>query len=428
MGKKKGSKNWNQLKNQKYKERVKNREVHETQNMMRGERGEVDKPIKERILAIFLALMIAGIGYVVGVFVVIGRHFYEHFKISGGTSFLDFDVSEVNVFTSGLFLWTGFVLLIAWLIVNYRMMVLWRSKNSMNDSTDINTHENDQHIALPEEMRRMYDWFPDAGAESSVQVSSMLSHVMLSNKGLKSIDVIQRYKEDVVIDGVIVEHKGDIMYDASGHIITKKMPIIDEEFGRDLFTASGIPLSEKEIRTPVDVRKIEYNELDDSGNRSDRDKLSYDTVADLINNDWTFLDHEVQRPAGAYLVDTAPVNTMVLAITRAGKGQTVIEPTIDMWTREKRKNNIVVNDPKGELLVKNYIPATIRGYEIVQFNLINPLNTDIYNPLGFAAESAREGNFTKAASYIENIGDIFFPREGADDPMWRARCCSQKIA
>lgn len=38
--------------------------------------------------------------------------------------------------------------------------------------------------------------------------------------------------------------------------------------------------------------------------------------------------------------------------------------------------------------------------------------------LGFAAESAREGDFTKAASYIENIGDIFFPKEGADDPMW----------
>ena len=89
-----------------------------------------------------------------------------------------------------------------------------------------------------------------------------------------------------------------------------------------------------------------------------------------------------------------------------------------MWTREKRQNNIVINDPKGELLVKFFVPATVRGYEVVQFNLINPLNTDIYNPLGFAAEAAREGDFTKAASYIENIGDIFFPKEGADDPMW----------
>lgn len=108
----------------------------------------------------------------------------------------------------------------------------------------------------------------------------------------------------------------------------------------------------------------------------------------------------------------------MLAITRAGKGQTVIEPTIDMWTREKRQNNIVINDPKGELLVMFYVPATVRGYEIVQFNLINVMKTDVYNPIGFAAEFARQGDFTKAASYVENIGDVFFPKDGADDPMW----------
>lgn len=59
--------------------------------------------------------------------------------------------------------------------------------------------------------------------------------------------------------------------------------------------------------------------------------------------------------------------------------QTVIEPTLDMWMREKRLNNVVINDPKGELLVKNYVRATVRGYQVVQFNLINAIKTDIYN-------------------------------------------------
>lgn len=59
--------------------------------------------------------------------------------------------------------------------------------------------------------------------------------------------------------------------------------------------------------------------------------------------------------------------------------QTVIEPTLDMWMREKRPNNMVINDPKGELLVKNYVRATVRGFQIVQFNLINAMKTDIYN-------------------------------------------------
>ena len=91
---------------------------------------------------------------------------------------------------------------------------------------------------------------------------------------------------------------------------------------------------------------------------------------------------------------------------------------IDMWLRQKRLDNMVVNDPKGELLVKKYVTATIRGMQVVQFNLINVMKTDIYNPLALAAESAREGDFTKCAMYIENIAEVFFPVDGADDPVW----------
>ena len=89
-----------------------------------------------------------------------------------------------------------------------------------------------------------------------------------------------------------------------------------------------------------------------------------------------------------------------------------------MWTREKRPNNMVINDPKGELLVKNYVKGTVRGFQIVQFNLINAMRTDIYNPLGLAADSAREGDFIKCAQYVENIAEVFFPVDGGDDPVW----------
>lgn len=98
--------------------------------------------------------------------------------------------------------------------------------------------------------------------------------------------------------------------------------------------------------------------------------------------------------------------------------QTVIEPTLDMWTRERRPNNMVINDPKGELLVKFYVRGTMRGFQIVQFNLINAMKTDIYNPLCLAADAAREGDFTKTAMYVENIADVFFPLDGGEDPVW----------
>lgn len=311
------------------------------------------------------------------------------------------------------------------------------AQNLERDVSDINQWHNDQHIALPEEVVRSYDWFPDVGAHSAVAPSSIVSHVMLENKGLKHVKLRQFADKDVYeevpakeptdmermlgMQGTpahkeLVVMKGEALSDANGNPVMRDVPMIDEKFGEDLWTASGIPEDRKyaSLRRRFDATKIPYN----PGGKN-RDRLGpYDTAADLINADWDLPDYEPQRPAGAYIVDTDPVNTMVLAITRAGKGQTYIEPMIDMWLREKRPNNIVINDPKGELLVKNYVRAARRGFQVVQFNLINPMKTDIYNPMAMASEAAREGDSTKCSLYVENIADVFFPTDGGDDPFW----------
>lgn len=310
----------------------------------------------------------------------------------------------------------GFVLgfLILFAIMYPIMMRNLEAQNLLEDVSDINQYTGDQHIALPEEIMRKFDWFPDVGAHSAVSVSSMISHVALQNKGIKSIELTQRAEQDILdADGDIEYLEGEILTDDDGEYISKTLPMFDKDFMEDLFDASELP-KDKKMRKYYDTTKIPYN----PGN-GNREKLKgYDSVADLINNDWEFPYYEVQRPGGAYIVDTAPVNTMVLAITRAGKGQTVIEPTLDMWTREKNLQNIVVNDPKGELLKKYYVPATYRGMQVVQFNLINSMNTDIYNPLVLASQSARESDFSKVAMYVNNIADVFFPVTGGDDPVW----------
>ena len=60
------------------------------------------------------------------------------------------------------------------------------------------------------------------------------------------------------------------------------------------------------LRKYYDATKIKYNP-----DGSNRDKLGkFETVADLINKDWQLPYYEPQRPAGAYIVDTAPVNTI----------------------------------------------------------------------------------------------------------------------
>ena len=318
-----------------------------------------------------------------------------------------------------LYNWPDFIgallgALLAFAIMYPLMMRNLAAQNLMNDTTDINQYQNDQHIALPEEIMRKFDWFPDVAAHCSVQPSSMISHVALQNKGIKKVSVSVRADKDILDEDGDVEYlKGEILLDDNDRPMMKTVPMFDSKFMEALFDASELP-NEKSLRKYYDATKIPYNPKN-----ANRDKLKgYDTVADMINGDWEIPYYETQRPGGAYLVDIDPVNTMVLAITRAGKGQTIIEPTIDMWTREKNNNNIVINDPKGELLQKFYVAGTYRGFQVVQFNLINSMNTDIYNPLMMAATAAREGDFTKVAMYVNNIAEVFFPVDGGDDPVW----------
>lgn len=293
-----------------------------------------------------------------------------------------------------------------------------KSQNLLSDTTDINQYHGDQHVMLPEELMEKFEPFPDAGVHSYVQPSSLISHTAIKNKGIKDIYVTKRYTKDTydAKTKALLGYKGAPMYDANGYLMREKKPMFDTKFMDDLFTASEDPRDDN-IRISYDANKIKYKP-ENVGDMKHWKKAGVKTVADLINADWEMPEYEVQRPGGVYWVDTAPVNTMVLAITRAGKGQTYIEPLIDMWTREKRPNNIVINDPKGELLQEFYVPGTYRGFQIVQFNLINSMNTDIYNPLILAAQAAQEGDFTKCSMYIENIGKTFFPLKGSDDPVW----------
>lgn len=205
-------------------------------------------------------------------------------------------------------LFFSFIVGVLFFVFLYQFMMRnLEAQNLMNDTADINQYQNDQHIALPEEIQRKFDWFPDVGAHSNVQFSSMISHMALSNKGLKKIKVAKRADKDILDEnGNIEYYKGEVLLDENGDVIYETKPFMDEKFMEALFDASGLP-KDKNMRKYYDTTKIPYNP-----DGSDRDKLGkFATVADLINEDWVYPSYETQRPAGAYIVDTAPVNTMV---------------------------------------------------------------------------------------------------------------------
>ena len=270
------------------------------------------------------------------------------------------------------------------LAIYFLLIMNLKSENLLADTGELNQYTNDQHIQTPLELleNQNFDLAPDAGAHHNHMVASIIAHVNFNNDGVKEIDGV---------------------------------PFFDYEFGEKLFdSAEVIP----ERRIYFSPNKIKYNPKNESRVRRTNDEKPYDTVADLINAEWDMPDYEPQLPAGAYVVDTNPVNTLLVAMTRAGKGQTYLEALIDLKSRQRVKKNLVINDPKGELLLKNYDRLTARGYIIMQFNLQIPMKTNIYNPLGLVADSVKDGDVSSGNESLNSISDVFFPVKGADDPMW----------
>lgn len=302
---------WEKLKNRAPGETIRNRDVYNDQQFERKRQGP-PKTMHSRIL--LNIVMTIFVFFVCWIFVSL---------CSKGFSGLIYTIMPGNADKGVSFGFTfgKFFICVVLSTIFYGVMYLilyqnFKAQNALEDNDEINTYANDQHIALPEEIQRQFDWFPDVGATSDIQVSSMISHMALSNKGLKKVDFARRVKEDIVDeDGDVVTYAGEVVRDDDGEVVYDTVDLIDTKFMNALYDASGLPKS-RELRKFYVAGEITYNP-----DGSNRDKLGkFATVADLINADWKLPYYEPQRPGGAYIVDTAPVNTMVLAITRAGKG------------------------------------------------------------------------------------------------------------
>lgn len=238
-------------------------------------------------------------------------------------------------------------------------------------------------LDVPEELPEKYDIVPDNKAHFDLNVTSLLSHIML--KQTHSI----RGKD------------GRVRF--------------DEKFGQSLFDVAHLPKTNPP-RIVYDAAKLNYNPNNKFGKSEGR------TVEDAINNYWHVPDCEdpnSQDPTGAYIVSTAPENTVLVSETRGGKGQKYIEIILDIWSRQDKKPNIVTTDLKMELLRMSLKTFTIRGYDVRSLNLLVDHKTDAINFIGYAVNSAIRGDITKMGEQVTNIADIYFPKGGSSqDPMW----------
>lgn len=196
----------------------------------------------------------------------------------------------------------------------FKLHAIWYNNNAPYSSDDLDEFEDDSYVRTMEHIAREFDAAPDAGLGFDGHVSSIVGHAMIDNKGIKKIDM-------PVFDPSV---PGQVKRDDKGNVVTKSMPMFDKDFGRVLYKFSNVPSDEQHWYNATDYAFNEKNSAKEAKYGNERKgafgRKAYDTLADYINGEFYPLETDTQRPAGVYFYDSRPVNTILIAITRGGKG------------------------------------------------------------------------------------------------------------
>lgn len=116
----------------------------------------------------------------------------------------------------------------------------------------------------------------------------------------------------------------------------------------------------------------------------------------------------ISRYKNKLFIDTSPVHDLVIGMSRSGKGELWLFPTIDTITRAENKPSILGNDPKLEIASASYDTLIERGYEVDILNLINPERGLKFNPLQLIIDEWKKGNETDAITVLESVSNQIF--------------------
>ncbi|MDF9524695.1 type IV secretory system conjugative DNA transfer family protein [Bacillus cereus] len=118
------------------------------------------------------------------------------------------------------------------------------------------------------------------------------------------------------------------------------------------------------------------------------------------------------------MLDTGPVHTAVIGISRSGKGERYVFPTVDVISRAEEKDSMIVNDPKGEIAAASYETLKKRGYEVHIYNLMQQKKSMGFNPLQLVIEAYKKGDTALAQQYANSVTFSLYQDPNAKDPFW----------
>lgn len=171
------------------------------------------------------------------------------------------------------------------------------------------------------------------------------------------------------------------------------------------FDEKGVNLNQKGDQrwTTNEEIKQQYKEIDDSN-------TSFEGEGGVI----------ISRIGSKLYIDPTPTNVLYIGMTRSGKDQIYVIPSIDVYSRAKNKISMVVNDPKLEGYKSSKKTLEKRGYDVYLLNFADPLHSMGFNPLDMIKEAWLMGDIPGAELLAQTYAfTIFNPdKPQCNDKFW----------
>lgn len=117
-------------------------------------------------------------------------------------------------------------------------------------------------------------------------------------------------------------------------------------------------------------------------------------------------------------VDNGENHTLVIGATGSGKTQTVIFPTVKILA--KKKESMIITDPKGEIYEETANMLKEKGYNVILLNFRDPQNGNSWNPMDLPYKLYKEDNKDKAIELLDDLAlNILYDENNkGSDPFW----------
>lgn len=113
-------------------------------------------------------------------------------------------------------------------------------------------------------------------------------------------------------------------------------------------------------------------------------------------------------------IDNTATNNLIIGTTRSGKGEILVLPMIDNYSRAQEQASMVITDPKLELSGRTIPMLKKRGYTCYVLNLVDMEYSMGYNPLTMIIEEYKSGNEDVAQQLCTSLAFNIFPSDAED--------------